>query len=81
MPKRYALKTEVMEAVGTVLYGPNWQRQLARSLGVSEMSIRRWRTNQTTMPADAVAEMAALLVERKREIAATHERLRGALAA
>lgn len=75
MLKRYSLRGEIIEDVGRALYGPNWQRQLARNLGVSEMSIRRWRLGTTSMPATAVDEMAKLLSERQQQIASTHQQL------
>jgi hypothetical protein len=34
---------ELLERVGEVLYGPFWQTEIARDLGVSRRSIQRWR--------------------------------------
>lgn len=31
--------------VGEALYGPRWQSELARALGVNERTVRRWTAN------------------------------------
>lgn len=78
-PARYALPANVIEDVGTALYGQFWQRSLAKNLGVSDMSLRRWRLQQHGgVPAAVVGSMAELLAERKIELSRTRQQLRSA---
>lgn len=79
--KRFALRGETIEAVGVVLYGTQWQRQLARRLGVSEITIRRWRIRQSTMPAAAAEQMDSLIEQRRLQLDDTQAQLRSEMAA
>lgn len=63
--------------VGEALYGPQWQRELARGLGVAERTMRYWRSGTRTIPATVVADLLPLVdgqLERLKEI---RVRLRG----
>jgi pyrroloquinoline quinone (PQQ) biosynthesis protein C len=75
MLKRHALSGDLIQQIGTVLYGTQWQRQMARALGVSEMTIRRWRFSESTMPDAAVEDIKNLLVEQRHKVTSTHQRL------
>jgi DNA-binding transcriptional regulator YiaG len=49
---------------GEALYGPHWQRELARALGVNERTMRRWVAGETNPPESIQKELTALIGER-----------------
>lgn len=76
---RCALPANVIEEVGVALYGQFWRRNLAKNLGVSDMSLRRWSMQQHGgVPVVVVRSMAELLTERKSELSRTGAQLRSA---
>jgi hypothetical protein len=75
---RYAIPGDVIEGVGIALYGQFWQRPLAQSLGVSGMSLRRWRMQRHGIPGTVLGSMAELLAEREVELTRTSEQLAAA---
>lgn len=58
-----------LEQAGAVLFGPRWQTDLARALGVSDRTMRRWANGQNAVPDGLRAEILALFDERVEEIA------------
>lgn len=61
---------------GLALYGPQWQSALARDLGVSDRTIRRWVAGQFPVPVGVHAELRRLCVERGAQLRALADRLR-----
>lgn len=57
-----------LEQSGAVLYGPRWQTDLARALGVADRTMRRWANGVNPIPAGLAAEILVLLDDRTREI-------------
>jgi len=51
-------------SVGEALYGPRFQRELARDLGVNERTMRRWVAGDTAPPDRIGQELAALIDKR-----------------
>lgn len=49
---------------GALLYGPQWQRALARDIGVSERTMRRYAAGDTPVPVEHVDNIRALLHDR-----------------
>lgn len=49
---------------GRALYGQQWQSALARDLGVSGRTMRRWAAGGHPVPAGLRAELVKLLKER-----------------
>ena len=47
-------------AVGQALYGERWQSPLARDLGVSDRTMRRWAAGQFPVPAGVAADLLKL---------------------
>jgi len=47
--------------VGGALYGPRWQSELARDLGVSDRTVRRWAAGEQPIP-DTAADLCATAV-------------------
>ena len=59
----------LLSQVGAALYGPRWQAELARALGVSDRSLRRWLSGDNPIPAGVWGDCSVLLIDRQREIA------------
>lgn len=53
-----------LSEIGKALYGPNWQSALARDLGVSDRTVRRWVATESPLPADLDTRLAAFLAAR-----------------
>jgi len=53
---------------GEALYGPHWQRELARALHVNERTMRRWVSGETNPPNSINSDLLLLLHERKRQL-------------
>lgn len=60
---------------GHALYGPLWQSELARQLGVSGRTVRRWAVGDFQIPPDKAALVRAMLVGRANGLARLVERL------
>ena len=61
---------------GQALYGQQWQTALARDLGVSGRTMRRWVAGQFPVPVGVHAELRRLCVERGAQLRALAGRLR-----
>jgi DNA-binding transcriptional regulator YiaG len=53
-----------VRAVGESLYGQLWQSELARGLGVSDRSVRRWVAGDADPPEDIVPRLRTLIDKR-----------------
>lgn len=53
-----------LEACGTALFGPQWQRPLAAALGVDDRLVRRWYAGDRPVPEDRWQRIAGLMRER-----------------
>lgn len=56
-------------ATGEALFGPLWQSAIARDLGVSNRTIRRWVAGTSPLPDGLTAELLHLVRARKRTLA------------
>lgn len=59
---------EMLIKTGEALYGPHWQRELARHLNVNERTMRRWVAGDTHPPDSISSDLLLLLHERKRQL-------------
>lgn len=59
---------ELLNECGAALYGPRFQRELARDLGVNERTVRRWVAGDTEIPVGVLADLERLLVERRKSV-------------
>lgn len=73
--QRFSMPSETIESVGRLLYGRLWRRPLAHDLGVSDMTIRRWRLGECKVPDKAIHEMGELLLARRQLLADMHQSL------
>jgi len=51
------------------LWGPQYQSEAARQLGISRQSVLRYAAGRRAVPAQVIERLAALLVERESELA------------
>lgn len=54
----------VMEGLAPLLYGPTWQRELSRAIGVDPRLVRRWKARDRPTP-EWVAERVLAMVEER----------------
>lgn len=63
---------------GEALHGPRWQTELARDLGVSDRTVRRWVAGTYEVPAGLYLDLLRLTQERAARLDALAGRLRAA---
>lgn len=71
---------DLLRDAGEALYGPRWQSALARDLGVTDRTVRRWAAGHYGLPKGLAGEIAAILKPRADELALTLVELRAAMA-
>lgn len=54
--------------IGRALYGPRWQSELARAVGVQYRAVRRWMTGERAIPSRLETELVELAKRRREEI-------------
>jgi len=62
-------------AVGEALYGPSWQSQLARDLGVAVRTMQRWAAGEFDIPEGIPGEIAKLCAKRGADLQKWAEKL------
>lgn len=55
---------DLLAQCGQALYGPAWQSALARDLGVSDRTVRRWVAGSSAAPRGINAELLRLIRQR-----------------
>lgn len=63
---------------GEALYGPRWQTELAKDLGVADRTVRRWVAGVSEIPVGLYVDLLRLTQERAAALDALAERLRSA---
>ena len=61
---------DLLQRTGEALFGPHFQVELARAIGVNERTMRRWLAGQLEAPPGIKAELAELESKRKAELSA-----------
>lgn len=74
------MSSKLLRDAGEALYGPLWQSQLARDLGVSDRTVRRWIAGANDVPSGAYMDLWRLCEERAADLDAVIERLKPASA-
>lgn len=64
-------------AVGEALYGPLWQSQIARDLGVATRTMQRWAGGEFDIPDGVWAEIGKLCAKRGADLLKWEKRLTG----
>lgn len=72
------MSNKLLKDAGEALYGPHWQSELARNLGVSDRTVRRWVAGATDTPSGVAVDLLRLCTERAAEIDEVIERLKRA---
>mgnify|MGYP001258084370 CR=1 FL=1 len=54
----------LLRRCGEALYGPRWQTDLSRDLGVSDRTMRRWVAGVDDIPGGVYADLSRLMLER-----------------
>lgn len=57
--------TDLLTQVGEALYGPRWQSEMARELGVADRTVRRWVAGEMEPPAGVWDDLLGLVGERQ----------------
>lgn len=66
----------LLREVGEALYGPRWQTDLARDLGVADRTVRRWEVGDSDIPPGLAADLLRLVIARGETLDALVVRLR-----
>jgi hypothetical protein len=64
-----------LRKAGFALYGEQWRSELARSLGVTDRTVRRWVHDEYSIPDDARERMIELCRARMKMLNAVMRRL------
>ena len=64
-----------LRQVGELLYGPRWQSDLARDLGVAGRTVRRWVAGDAEISDDVAGRLADQVADRLRRLTDLAERL------
>jgi DNA-binding transcriptional regulator YiaG len=67
--------SDLIEAVGEVLFGSHWQSDLARALGVHRVTVQRWRREQEAPRLGAWLNLLKLVEARIAELTEIRTRL------
>lgn len=59
------MSTTLLHEIGEALYGPQWQCELSRALGVNDRTVRRWAAGTYAVPPRVWADITRLAFERK----------------
>lgn len=51
------MSPDELEAIATMIYGPQWQTPLAEFLGVSDRLVRYWITEERSIPDDIASKL------------------------
>lgn len=70
--------SRLLVEAGEALYGPRWQAELARDLGVADRTVRRWVAGTSEVPAGLYLDLLRLTQERAAVLDALAPRLREA---
>jgi hypothetical protein len=62
------MSSRLLKRCGEALYGPRWQSDISRDLGVSDRTIRRWASGSDDVPPGAYLDLLRLCQERAAEL-------------
>jgi hypothetical protein len=62
------MSVPLFTAAGRALYGPQWQSELARSLEVSDRTVRRWIKGDSEIPEGVWSDLRILCMERAQRL-------------
>ena len=56
--------SDLLAQAGAALYGPRWQSEMARDLGINPRTVRRWASGKSAFPFWARYKIRDMLDER-----------------
>lgn len=56
----------LLHSIGNALYGPRWQSELARDLGVSDRTVRRWSAGEHQVPDGIWWDLGIMMDDRRK---------------
>ena len=59
---------KLLTECGCALYGERWQSEIARDLGVTDRTVRRWLAGDQPVPSGVAVDLLRLLTERASDI-------------
>lgn len=62
------MSSRLIQQVGQALYGDRWQTDMARALGVSDRTVRRWVAGVDEPRPGVYADLYRLVLERAAEL-------------
>lgn len=68
--------SRLLVEAGEALYGPRWQSELARDLGVADRTVRRWVAGTSDVPPGLYVDLLRLTQERAAALDSLSQRLR-----
>jgi hypothetical protein len=69
------LTSVTLRKAGVALYGEQWRSELARALGVTDRTVRRWAQDEYSIPDDARQRVIKLCRDRVEMLKAVMRRL------
>lgn len=70
------MSSKLLKDTGEALYGPSWQSDIARDLGVSDRTVRRWASGANDPPSGVALDLWRLAIERADDLERLCERLK-----
>lgn len=65
----------LLKEAGEALYGPRWQREVARLLSVLDVRVRDWQAGRRPIPADIWPKLHGALAAKKAAVAAAKKKV------
>ena len=69
------MTASLFREAGEALFGPRWQSEMARAIGVADRTVRRWDLGSHDVPPSAWADIRALLRDRRMAMATVRRKL------
>src|SRR5438046_1066288 len=70
-------EVDLLERVGKTLYGDRWQTQMAKALGISDRTVRRWVLFESSIPWSFLADkLPSIFTARTEELRSVLKELR-----
>jgi hypothetical protein len=66
---------DLLRAVGEVIWGPHWRREMVSALGVGDRPLRRWAAGEVEPPPGVWRELLATIEERQQQLTAVRNEL------
>ena len=66
----------MLKTVGVSLYGERWQSDIAKDLGVSDRTVRRWISEPGKMPKSVYVDLSMILKNRIYKIKSVQKNLK-----